>query len=165
MFDRASSMKKKTPEKSHPPAPVPQPDWRGSGGLGMVWGWGWEWVSECQRFSVWSVTNCQQSFLRTFYCGIQMEHQGSHAAAAMLSAVPSPSCLSGNHETVSLFFSFFSFLFPRRPPASAPTGGLLRVRSERTCEWVRDTRSRFLCWPFWGGAIALACRRGACPHH
>lgn len=54
---------------------------RGEGG-------GREGGSECQRFSVLSVTNCQRSFLRTFYCCIQMEHHGSHtAAAASLSAM------------------------------------------------------------------------------
>lgn len=76
---------------------------RGEGRGGGLGGGGV--ASECQRFSVWSVTNCQQSFLRTFYCCIQMEHRGS----------PPPL-----HSQLWVFSSLFVSVSWKGPPPPFP---------------------------------------------
>lgn len=117
---------------------------RGEGG-------GREGGSECQRFSVLSVTNCQRSFLRTFYCCIQMEHHGSHTAADSLSAM--------------------SVLYPvcqcimKAPPLSHPPP-LTPPRPLVHQLWepakVRESASHFLFLAVWG-ADRISVLTGSAP--
>lgn len=118
---------------------------RGEGGRGGG--------SECQRFSVLSVTNCQRSFLCTFYCCIQMEHRGSHAAtAASLSAM-------------SVLFPVCQCIMKGSPPPSHPPP-LTLPRPLVHQLWepakVRESASHFLFLAVWG-ADRISVLTGSAP--
>lgn len=61
----------------------------------------------CQSFLVWSVMNCYQSFLHSFYSNIQIYHQEYHAAAAL-----GGKCLSPTYSNVSWKVFIIFFLLP-----------------------------------------------------
>lgn len=139
---------KKSQKESSPPAPAPHPDpgrrWEEGGG------------SECQRFSVLSVTNCQRSFLRTFYCCIQMEHRGSHTAAAAAAA---------SLSAMSVLFPVCQCIMkgsppPSHPPPLTPPRPLVHQLWEPAK--VRESASHFLFLAVWG-ADRISVLTGSAP--